>query len=318
MKKFTLRRTVLASIGLFASVMLLIGLGFDILAVDLSELGNIGGGMIYVKMDMNGFKMLSFSLPKLLRTACLTFIKEDDCILFETLFGISSWLTLLVSIVAAVCVVFAFFGEPKKKNEDVFLAVIVVGVICALLQTVLSVIWTSTLQTKMNEYYEKLGTGEEYMELIKFTTTAFVSLIIQAVCLIAYVLCSNNIKNGTGEGRSANVQIASNKVSIVKTVGMEIEVAKLLTAYKDLCDAQIISVADYTNKKVYLLRYAEKKIKSGINELRGNCSLETVVQIEEAIVSALKEYTQLLHTGIISDADFFEIKATLLACMVKE
>lgn len=51
-----------------------------------------------------------------------------------------------------------------------------------------------------------------------------------------------------------------------------------------------------------------------------NCidSLETAVRIEENAVAAIKAYTQLLHTGVISDADFFEIKAALLSCAVEE
>lgn len=322
MKKYTLRRIVLASIGLLSSVLLLIGLSFDILAVDLSELGDIGGSVTAaLKMDVNGFDMLSFSIPKLLRTACLNYIKKDVCVLFETIFGISSWLTLLVSIVAAVCIVMAFFGKPKKQNENLFLGMIVAALVCALLQTILSVLLTCIIQSKLEEYYETLKdtTAEYYRDLVKFSTKAFISVILQAACLIAYVVCLNKVKDGEkGKVQTAQGRISTCEEEIVQTIGMEIKVANLLKEYKDLCDAQIISAADYTNKKVYLLRYSEKKIKRGIADLRGNCLLETAVRIEENAVAAIKAYTQLLHTGVISDADFFEIKAALLSCAVEE
>lgn len=327
MKKFSVRKIVLSSIGLFASIMLLIGLAFNVIAYDMG-LGGAAGSAVSntLGLEADGFTMLSFELPSVLRANVLTYVEEDFCGLFEVLLGVTSLLSLIVSVVAMVLIVLAFLRSAPKKNEKTIKLTLIAGIIVSATHGILAVVFKSIVQSNMNEFYETLsGTfGTAQTTLGKFTSSAIVSVIFQAVCLVAYVICSKKIKEkdlapiiATKTNADAPKEDVKNKEAALENlIASESEIAKLLTEYKDLYEAQIISTADYMDKKVKLLRFSEKRVKSGIASIINKCSFECIIKMEKQVVNVLKEYDKLAKSGVISDSDFVEKKASLLASVI--
>ncbi len=334
MKKFSIRKIVLSSIGLFASLMLLIGLAFNVIAYDMGLGGSAGDAVSdALQTEANGFTLLSFALPKFLRTSILTYVNKDFCSLFETLLGITSLLSLLLSIAGMALIVLGFFRFEGKKNTKTITLLLTFGVIVALVHGVLGIVFASSVQAEMEKTFEDLSEtlGGAQSALGDYTTSAFISVIFQAVCLVGFIVCSKKIKETQSavatKEKSAETPVATkitqNKEENVdkegalkKLIATEKEIVKILLEYKALYDMQIISTADYIDKKVKLLRYAEKRVKSGAGALLGKCSFEGVVNAESEVVLVLKEYAQLLKDEVISNAEFIEKKVALLSYVI--
>ncbi len=335
MKKFSVRKIVLSSIGLFASIMLLIGLAFNVIAYEMPGLSGAASSAVSSALgtEANGFTMLSFEFPDFLHASILTYLEEDLCKIFEILLGVTSLLTLIVSIGAIVLIVLAFLRFESKKNEKTLKLTLVVGLLLSAAHGILAIVFTSIVQSALNEQVERLNSalgqisgslGSTQNTLGKFSTVAFISFIFQAVCLAAYVICSKKIKE-KGIVPAATVKnnsdapkedVKSKEASLENLIASELEIAKLLTEYKDLYEAQIISTADYMDKKVKLLRFSEKRIKGGIAAMINKCSFEGVINMERQVIKVLKEYDKLAKTGIISDSDFVEKKSALLTSVI--
>lgn len=328
MKKFSVRKIVLSSIGLFASIMLLIGLAFNVIAYEMPGFSGAASSAVSGALgtEANGFTMLSFEFPDFLRAGILTYLEEDLCEIFEMLLGVTSLLTLIVSIGAMVLIVLAFLRFESKKNEKTLKLTLVVGLLLSAIHGILAIVFTSIVQSALKEQAEQLNSalGSAQNMLGKFSTVAFISIIFQAVCLVAYVICSKKIKEkeiATVATVKTNADapkedVKSKEASLENLIASELEIAKLLTEYKDLYEAQIISTADYMDKKVKLLRFSEKRIKGGIAAMINKCSFEGVINMERQVIKVLKEYDKLAKTGIISDSDFVEKKSALLASVI--
>ncbi len=328
MKKFSVRKIVLSSIGLFASIMLLIGLSFNVICYEMSGLNGSQNSAVSgaLGLEANGFTMLSFKLPDILRASVLTYVEEDFCGLFEVLLGVTSLLSLIVSIAIAALIVLAFFRFTPIKNEKTLKSAFIVGIILSLAHGILSIVFTSIVQSCMNEFCENLSSslGSTQSSLGKFSSSAIVSVILQVIFLIAYVVCAKTIKEkdvlpvtAVKSNIDAPKEDAKSKETALENlIASELNVAVLLTEYKELYDAQIISTADYMDKKVKLLRFSGKRIKDGIAVAINKCSFESIIKMEKQVIKVLKEYDKLVNAGIISDSDFIEKKVTLLSSVI--
>ncbi len=334
MKKFSVRKIVLSSIGLFASIMLLIGLAFNVIAYEMPGLSGAASSAVSNALgtEANGFTMLSFNFPDLLRAGILTYLEEDFCEIFEILLGVTSLLTLIVSIGAMILIVLAFLRFESKKNEKTLKLTLVVGLLLSAVHGILAIVFTSIVQSSLNEQAAQLNSalgqisgslGSAQNTLGKFSTVAYISIIFQAVCLVTYVICSKKIKKEVAPVAAVKTtadtpkeDVKSKEASLENLIASELEIANLLTEYKDLYEAQIISTADYMDKKVKLLRFSEKRIKGGIAAMINKCSFEGVINMERQVIKVLKEYDKLAKTGIISDSDFVEKKSALLASVI--
>lgn len=332
MKKFSVRKIVLSSIGLFASIMLFIGLAFNVIAYEMPGLSGSASSAVSsaLELEANGFTMMSFELPTVLRTSILTYMEEDLLGLFEVLLGVTSLLTLIVSIGSMVLIVLAFFRSTSEKNEKTIRLTLIAGIIVSAVHGILAIVFTSIVQSALNEQAEQLnsalgqisGSLGSVQNTLEFSTVAFISIIFQAVCLAAYLICSKKIKEvapvvvaKTGAD-APKEDVKSKEAALENLIASEAEIAKLLTEYKDLYEAQIISTADYMDKKVKLLRFSEKRVKNGIASIINKCSFESIIKMEKQVVNVLKEYDKLAKSGVISDSDFVEKKASLLASVI--
>lgn len=335
MKKFSVRKIVLSSIGLFASIMLLVGLAFNVIAYEMAGLSGSASSAVSsaLGVEANGFTMLSFELPTYLRAIILTYMEEDLLELFEVLLGVTSLLSLIVSIGSMVLIVLAFLRSTSEKNEKAVRLTLIAGIIVSAVHGILAIVFKSIVQSSIDEWYEELNAslgqissslGTAQSSLGEFTSVAFISIIFQAVCLTAYIICSKKIKEkevapvvATKTGADASKEDVKNKEATLENlIASESEIAKLLTEYKDLYESQIISTADYMDKKVKLLRFSEKRVKSRIASIINKCSFESIIKMEKQVVNVLKEYDKLAKSGVISDSDFVEKKASLLASVI--
>ncbi len=330
MKDLSLKKIVLCSIALLSGLFLLIGLAFNVMFYDMG-LGGAAGDAVNdtLKTKASGFTMLSFKLPEFLRVSVLTYVKEDFCKLFETLLGITSLLTLVLAIGAVALVAFVFFRGSRKNYAKKLTVVFVVGLIIATVHSVLAIVFTSVVQAEMEKFFKELAdmTGGSADIVGSYKTNAFLSIIFQAVCLVVYIVCAKAIKEketvvsaekseGTVKASAPKEDTVDRGAALKQLIQTELKIVELLTEYKGLYDAQVISTADYIDKKVKLLRYAEKKVKAGVSAILGKCSFDGVVDAEKEVVTVLKEYDKLLKTEVISDADFVEKKVALLSYVI--
>jgi hypothetical protein len=266
---------------------------------------------------------------------------EGECGLFETLLGITSLLSLLASLGFIALTAFAFFRFDKKKQEKTLFLAMLINLIIAVVHTLVAVIFCLNAQSNMEAFYEELSSnlgdiGGSTGGIIgsalgavrgKFKTQAFITAIFQAVCFVAYIVCVKKLPKTATEAVDATVQNQPKATqskeekenkgeALRKMIGAEKEIVKLLSEYKALYDEQIISTADYVDKKAKLLRYSEAKIKNKISVLVAKSSFEDVAKAEIEVIEIIKEYNALLKANVISDADFVEKKSLLLGCVI--
>ena len=320
MKNITVRKIVLFSIGLLSAIMLLVGLSFRV--VELSYVG--------VKDGLDGFKLLSFVLPSGFREMVILLTQDSEFVeLYEILFGITSLLTLVFSILSVGLIVLAFFKFGQKKGEKTIITLLVVSIIITIIHAVFPIIFNIQMSSDMDKMLDRLENSEYYylvssLEGLKFSTSAFVPLIFQVVLLVGYIVCSKLIK-----GTKTNKQ-SEDKVLMVKekygvcmgqeqigdVFAFEYSVIELLKEYKKLNEDNIITDAEYMEKRVKLMDSSNEKEKS-LSNLMQKAPFEDVVKFEKTIVQVLREYKKLAETGIISDAGYIAKKVVLLNCVIK-
>ena len=313
MKNITVKKIVLCSIGAFASLMLLIGLAFPVLAYD-AGLGNaVNGAIGQLGLSANGFTMLSFKFPQLLFEGITTYVKSDICELFVILLGLTSLLSLVFSLLSLGIIVYAFFRFSTSKCNKLIMPLLVTGLIVSLVHSVLAIIFSSIVQIQMEKILE------EQFVVGSFGTTAFISAIFQVVCLVAYLICENMIKEKDVERKTklGEKETAENKGEyLLSVIKAELTLVKLLKEYKQLYDETILSAADYIDKKVKILKYSEQRVQRELAMIVNKCPLEKIAEAESFVVVILKEYKTLLDAGVISDADFVQKKVALLGYII--
>lgn len=320
MKNINARKIVLYSISLFSAIMLLIGLSFKVLAYDLGLDGAAADALDNAGMAASGFDMISFKLPTILRTSVFAYIKKSTCSLYETLIGVTSLISLIVSLLSIAGIIFAFFKFERKKGEKLLVLIVIIGVIVALAHSVLCIIFSSNVQSGMTKLFDKTGVDNPS----KFKTSAYISLIFQALCLVGYIVCaikikhvekevvstSNNDKKESAIALKESAQQSEEKLE--NLLSAELSVISLLKEYKALYEESIITSADYMEKKVKLMKASDKKIKQTASVLISKISFLGVIKAETTVINLLREYKKLLDSAIISDADYVEKKVSLL------
>lgn len=316
MKNVSVKKIVLSSIGLFSGIMLFVSLSFRLIFFKMAGLSDSASSAVSGTLgwEANGFTMLSFKLPEVLRASMLTYLEEDFCKIIEVLFAISSWLILAYSIASVIFTVLCFFRSTPKKNEKVLTWLLVGSLIFAVVHSVLGIVFTAITQANMKEMLDGA------YSIGNFATAAYASIIIQAICFIGYLVCLKVLKEpqvvvvGTEEKTAETKKESSGDkaVALKELISLETEIVNILSEYKGLYDAQIISTADYMDKKVKLLRYTETRVKTAATKLVEKSSCKGVVDAESEVVCILKEYAKLLKDNVISDSDFIEKKISLL------
>ena len=323
MKNITARKIVLFSIGLLSAIMLLIGLSFSMYYFDFgTEAEEILGSSISLSND--GFDMLSFRFSKLLRPEIIVIAQDTEWVeLYETFFGITSLLTLIMSILFIGLIVLAFFKFQNKKGESFIIDCFVIAIIISVAHAVFPILFSA----EMNSSIEKLVETEEYgysaYSNISVHTSAFVPLIFQVILLIGYIVCSKMIKNSEPLGKKnvgeKTVIVKENaqkpQVQVEEVLTFEYSVIELLKEYKKLHDEDIITAAEYMEKRVKIMNSANEKEKR-LSTIMAKASFEDIVKAEQTVVQVLREYKKLCETGIISDADYIAKKVVLLRCII--
>lgn len=318
MKNITVRKIVLYSIGLLSAIMLLVGLSFS-----MTRLSYAGA-----KEGVDGFEMLSFTLTSGFREMVVLLTQDSAFVeLYEIMFGITSLLTLVLSILSMGLIVLAFFKFDQKKCEKTLITLLVLSIIVAIIHAVFPIIFNIQMNSDMKEMLEVLEYeyGYAVFQGLKFSTSAFVPLIFQVVLLVGYIVCSKLIKETKiipKKQSEDKVLLVREKESVCKpqeefeeVLSFEHSVIELLKEYKKLHDENIITAAEYMEKRVKIMNSANEKEKR-LSSILSKASFEDMVKAEKTVVNVLREYKKLAENQIISDADYISKKVVLLSCVI--
>ena len=315
MKEMSAKKIVLASIAFLASALLFTGMLFSVIKLDVGFNMELEAGLKIkdVKLFANGYDMLSFELPAVLKSMITQLYAkmnyEADLTALEVISGIFSVLTLVAAVAGCVLTVISIFCFSKKASRRAGTTVAIVSVSLALAYTVVSIVFVSVVKSQLKDIYSSAQKDETVQAVLGgFKTNMFVSLIFQAVLTVAYFVCAGTIRDSSAE----QAQCADTKACVAAGT----RVIGLLREYKKLCDESVISGSDYSEKKIRMLRYSDAKLHAEMSALVRQSAYADTVKAEEAITAALRGYKQLADDGIISEGDFIDKKASLLSCVM--
>ena len=98
-------------------------------------------------------------------------------------------------------------------------------------------------------------------------------------------------------------------------LSFELSVIELFKEYKKLHEENIITDAEYMEKRVKIMNSANEKVKR-LSGVMSKASFDDVVKAEKTVVQVLREYKKLAESQIISDADYIAKKVVLLSCVI--
>ncbi len=291
MKEMSVKKIVLCSIAAISAVMLLIGLSFPVLSLSVGGVSVDAAGM-----GANGFDMLSFEFPTVMRALLMGFLKEEDFAGTEIILGVISLVTLVVAVAFLAFVIFALFRFTYKKTQTVILVYFIFATVIVLFNMIMALIDGANL----NAIFEKKGVGELY----KCKTSAYLSLIFLAVFFAAYLVCRRVIKEKLPKGSEdlqgeAGASERGARATIIEQLQQEVAMTGIIREYKALLDEQVISAADYV--------YVKSKLLSPVSKRKGHGEGK-----EQLIIKLLKEYQRLYTDEIITSAEFIEKKGELV------
>lgn len=331
MKKFGARKIVLYSVALFSAIMLLIGLAFTVLTYDLGMGSAVGSVLKKAGYSVSGFEMMmSFEFPLVLRSEVSIYVFDPIYELFEILIGVMALLTLIYSLLEMCLIILSFFKNQKEKGENNLKLILIIGLVLAVAYTVIAVVFAIIVNSEYKDAMESVNTTLNSSTKIEggFYTSAYFTTIIQVICVIAFFVCCSKIKQTntvvmTGGTVTDKTELRGN---VAKTENIEEALDSLLFAensvmdllkeYKDLCEDSIITSAEYMEKKVKLIKTADKKIKQGVSSLIEKASFDTVAHAEVKVTKILRQYNKMLKDGIISDSEYIEKKVSLLSYII--
>jgi len=325
MKNITVRKIVLYSVALLSAIMLIVGLSFSVASV------SYGGE----KRGINGFDSLSFAFPATFNEFYSGLSNGSDFFEFyEIIFGVSSLLTLVFAVLFIGLIVLAFFKFDKKKGEKTLKILLAVAIVVTIIHAVFPIIFNINLNICKREHIEYLLENSydydysysiEMLEELKLKNSAFVSLILQVVILVGYIVCSKMIKESevvsekqtTGKCVVEKLKMANDKTQIEEvSLSFENSAIELFKEYKKLHSENIITDAEYMDKRVKMMTSTNEKLNI-ISKLIKNASFEEMIYVEKMAVQLLREYKNLLDNQFISDSDFIAKKVALLGCVIK-
>ena len=334
MKNISVRKIVLASIWLLASILLLAGLAFIVVGYDMG-LGSAAEGAVNSALGTkaSGFALLAFKFPSVLYSLMVGYYAKTNVLsLFSGISGALSVITLVVAVGGIVLSIVSFFCFKKGTGEKLTMLFLIVGLIFAVAYAVVGVVVTSLVQNAMKKTLESVD-GTTQTTTAGFTTSMFVSAILQVLVFVAYIICSKKIREKAIVGGSVTVgnsapagTVSEKRETEAKNVNRDADVIGvieegtriigLLTEYKKLYDNNVLSSVEYIDKKVRLLRYSDKRMNAELASMLKQCSFGGIVNAEASMISMLKEYKKLFDAGVISESDFVERKAALLGCII--
>ncbi|MBE7081362.1 MAG: hypothetical protein E7372_02240 [Clostridiales bacterium] len=310
MKNITARKIVLYSVALLSAIMLIVGLSFSVTFLSLSG----------EKEGVSGFELLAFKFPEEFRLFIISVCNDKAFIEFyEVFFGITSLLTLVLSIVSIGLMILAFFKFDKKKEEITSIILLAVSLLVSIGYAVLPVFFNREISLSIKRLAEQMsGTG--YDEIFKHMTTgtsAFISAIIQAVIFVGYIVCLIVFKEKKAS-KKGTIEKAKQKhrdLEVDKVFSFEYSIIELLKEYKNLHNEGVITQEEYFNKKEEVLNSSNEKIKE-ISSLIKNIPFEEVIKTRKIAVEVLREYKKLLESQTILENEYDAKKEALLYCVI--
>lgn len=304
-RKFTVKNTVLCTIAAFTAIMLLVSLAFHIIRIDASGFEEI------VKVNANGFDMLSFSFTALLYEGLDEFLLQQVIDAYEIVFGVLSVMILLYSIFTLVYAIMAIFFGERKRNEKVLFIIILAALILSVGYSVVSIVFAVITNNEIPSD-----------SLVSFKTSAFVGLIIQALCFAAYVIVEMTLKSEEDEetgqseqskGAYAKTEMREKRTVCTQETLSEItdslkQLAGVVRQYKKLYDDGVISVMDFSEKKARVLNSCRTRLGKAMATFPTG-SLKDYVRAEIAISDILVECKNLLTEEAFTDGEYVEWKA---------
>ena len=289
MKEKSLKKIVLCIIGALGALAPLIGMCFPLLS--FSAAGVVG-------VFATGFDMFSLKFPKLMRISLLAFLSEKFITNFEIILGILSLVALAASVTLFTIIIFALFKYSYEKSIKIINLSIFINCVISLANFIVSIIATVSFNGEVKD--------NPLFSLYKCETSSYISLILLAICIIAYIICSKLIKDkssvktkSVGEITDTTIIQKSKEFYIVDQLHQEEKIVKIIREYKKLLDDDVISSSDYI--------YIKSKQLSSMKNHNESCE-----EKEHLIIQILREYKALYTDEIITSAEFIEKKGELV------
>ena len=325
MQKITLKRVLLFSITLVASIMLLVGLAFPIVKLAVlneRDVPQTALNIINNELTKSGFDLLSFKFGDNFMMAVSYFMDTDFVNGFGYGFGALSVITLAVSIGAIITVIIGFFKISDKKLYKVLRTFVIVGVILATIYSVFAIVFSSIMQNNFEEFmFNDFGiTAEELRAEMKIKSTFFVSMILQIVFLAGHISCSLAITDKKTENASSEKyeKIQSDKANSVDGTKDSVEAfSELIKKYKELSEQGVINVTEYIEKNAKAVNFYADRCNIELSKLAKGANVKDVLTAETVALDVIKNAKELLDNNYITTENYLTIRAKLLNAVIK-
>ncbi len=252
--------------------------------------------------------------------AIVTGIYSDELELVDTYAGRFGAVALVMLLFSFICIASSVYSFLKMDREQFQQKILITIIISCLISVIYAIVCIVSVESLNADYYELAKRGDNIL-----STSAWAVIIVQAVLLLAYILCDKYIpvkeedkktisKEATQQKSVVQEEkVGGSKVSLETLIKDEMSILEALKGYFDLYKDEIISSADFIDKKNRLLRYSEISIKLSIKRIQKTAG---VVGAEKVIVSLIRNYKQLLDEEIITSAEFLNKKGSLMEYII--
>lgn len=293
-EKLSVKKIVLASIGALSALLLLISMSFFyVYNPSLPSEANITG-----MTAENGFSMMGFES---------VLFATDDLAFSGVLMGIASYLMFIGAIGGFALTILPLFLCSEKKAKKLVTMSIVINACISIVYLIVGIIAVSGINAPIKEAMDALSeaTGgvvdDSATKALLCSTATFWAVILQALALIAYILCDKLIKAQKPQAVVA-IDGAEKTEKVESKPAMsyaekENKIIELLTKYKEIYMKGIITVMDFEKKK-YVLMFDNKHIN---------------LELEGQLVETLVSYRKIYDEEIITHDEYEKKKLQILA-----
>lgn len=308
MKTMSAKKIVLFVIGFISCALLLVSLVFNVLTIN-SGMGTDVDGIL----SATGFDLLSFDFPTVVRVVLSdTMFKQSTIASYTKAFSAFSMIFLVVSVIGMVITLISFFIIAEDKNSLILLSFVVLNTVLSIAYMSTSIMFTNAI-TKTIKI--KLGEASINNFSVRFTTTMYASLIMEATCLLAYIFCFCEMEY-VPFVRKKKIGKISAKENLVGLLKGESKIIQTIEKYKQLCDDSVITASEFTDKKNKVLSYSDTVTKGTVAALLPKSTYEEIVDAERYAATAIEEYKKMFDSGLISDEEFAAKKASLMTLII--
>lgn len=287
MKKITLKKSILVLIGVLSSLMLLILMSSKYVYQPLLDgvTGDVGKGITYE----TGFTSLDF------KSILMQTVKWN---LGDILMGISSYITLIISICGLVVLIIGFFLFDEQKARKASLVFNILNIIASAIYMVVGIV----IVVVINSYLKKLyaNTIGDYIdfniETVLLKTSAFIPFIVETLLLVAFLICKKFIPEKKNKVSAKANGVIKHEAVQKSLAEREMLIVKLVTKYNEIYQKSVITIMDFEKKK-YNLMFESDKVN---------------LDDEEILIEVLMNYHKLYNEQIINRDEFEKKKLQLM------